>query len=128
MDEIKVFPIIIPKNKDNNVYPYFVEIPDLDGMTEGKSIADAMEMAKDYIGTYSLEQQLPKSNINMPSSSARTTVTLATVNISEYKRKNDNKVVKKNATIPNYLNELGKERGINFPEIMTNALKEKLGA
>lgn len=128
MDEIKVFPIIIPKNKDNNVYPYFVEIPDLDGMTEGKSIADAMEMAKDYIGTYSLEQQLPKSNINMPSSSARTTVTLATVNISEYKRKNDNKVVKKNTTIPNYLNELGKERGINFPEIMTNALKEKLGA
>lgn len=128
MDEIKVFPIIITENKDNNVYPYFVEIPDLDGMTEGKSIADAMEMAKDYIGTYSLEQQLPKSNINLPSSSAGTTVTLVTVNISEYKRKNDNKVVKKTITIPNYLNELGKERGINFSEVMTNALKEKLGA
>ena len=26
----------------------------------------------------------------------------------------------------NYLNELGKEHGINFSELMTNALKEKL--
>ncbi|NMV51624.1 type II toxin-antitoxin system HicB family antitoxin, partial [Lactobacillus reuteri] len=50
MDDIKVFPIIITKD-DNSDYPYFVEIPDIDGMTEGKSIADAMEMAKDYIGT-----------------------------------------------------------------------------
>lgn len=35
-------------------------------MTEGESIADAMEMAKDYIGTYSLEGQLPESNTELP--------------------------------------------------------------
>lgn len=55
MDDIKVFPIIISKNNESSDYPYFVEIPDIDGMTEGASIADAMEMAKDYIGTYSLK-------------------------------------------------------------------------
>lgn len=126
MDEIKVFPIVITKDKDNQDYPYFVEIPDIDGMTEGKSIADAMEMAKDYIGTYSLESRLPRSNTKMPKAGKNELVTLVTVNISEYQRKNDNKAIKKTITIPNYLNELGKEQDINFSEVMTNALKKKL--
>ena len=126
MDEIKVFPIIITKDEENTDYPYFVEIPDIDGMTEGKSIADAMEMAKDYIGTYSLEDKLPESNTKLPKVKDDATVTLVTVNVSEYKRKHDNKVIKKTITIPNYLNELGKENGINFSEVMTTALKEKL--
>lgn len=126
MDEIKVFPIIITEDEDGTDYPYLVDIPDIDGMTEGKSIADAMEMAKDYIGTYSLEEKLPKSNTKLPEAKDGATVTLVAVNISEYKRKNDNKVIKKAITIPNYLNELGKENGINFSEVMTNALKEKL--
>ena len=125
MDDIKVFPIIITKDDDSD-YPYFVEIPDIDGMTEGKSIADAMEMAKDYIGTYSLEDKLPESNTKLPQAKDDATVTLVTVNVSEYKRKHDNKVIKKTITIPNYLNELGKESGINFSEVMTTALKEKL--
>lgn len=128
MDEIKVFPIIITKDEDNSDYPCFVEIPDIDGMTEGKSIADAMEMAKDYIGTYSLEDKLPESNTNLPQAKDGATVTLVIVNVSEYKRKNDNKVVRKSLTIPNYLNELGIEKGVNFSEILTNALKAKLGA
>lgn len=125
MDEIKVFPIIITEDDENTDYPYFVEIPDIDGMTEGNSVADAMEMAKDYIGTYSLEEQLPESNTKLPKVKGNAIVTLVTVNISEYKRKNDNKVIKKTITIPNYLNELGKKNGINFSEVMTSALKEK---
>ncbi len=127
MDKIVVFPIIIEKNNDDKTYPYFVRIPDLDGMTEGKSIADAIEMAKDYIGTYSLENKLPQSNVKMPvKHDPKDIVTLVTVNISEYKRKNDNRAVKKTITIPSYLNELGKENQINFSELMTSALKKKL--
>lgn len=38
------FPIIIKKNKESTDYPYFVDIPDLDGMTEGKSISDAIRV------------------------------------------------------------------------------------
>lgn len=126
MDEIRVFPIIITKDKRSNEYPYFVEIPDIDGMTEGRSVADAMEMAKDYIGTFSLENKLPESNTKLPKAGEGAIVTLVTVNVSEYKRKNDNRVVKKTISIPNYLNELGKENNINFTEVMTAALKKKL--
>ena len=57
MDDIKVFPIIITKD-DNSDYPYFVEIPDIDGMTEGTSFEDAMEMVKVYIGNFSIDDKL----------------------------------------------------------------------
>lgn len=73
-------------------------------MTEGKSIADAMEMAKDYIGTFSLENDLPESNTKLPKVKEEVVVTLVTVNVSEYKRRHDNRAVKKTITIPNYLN------------------------
>ena len=125
-DNIVVFPIVISKDKDDSEYPYLVSIPDIDGMTEGKDIADAVEMAQDYIGTYSLEDELPKSNVKLPKVNNDEIATLVTVNISEYKRKNDNRVIKKTITIPNYLNELGKENGINFSEVMSNALKKEL--
>lgn len=125
IDDVVVFPIIISKNTEDTDYPYLVSIPDLDGTTEGKDIADAIEMAKDYIGTYSLEDELPKSNTQIPKTNKNEIGTLVTVNISEYKRKHDNKVIKKTITIPNYLNELGKENGINFSEVMTEALKRK---
>lgn len=89
-DQIVAFPIIITKNADRGDYPYFVEIPDLDGVTEGKSIIDAFEMTKDYIGTYSLENDLPKSNTVLPKNNSKNSLeTLVTINISEYKRKTE---------------------------------------
>lgn len=81
-DRVAVFPIIIKKNKESTDYPYFIEIPDLDGMTEGKTIPDAIEMAKDYIGTYSLESELPESNTTLPKVDKDEIATLVTVNIS----------------------------------------------
>ena len=126
-DKIVVYPIIISYEPDDSGYPYLVTIPDLDnGMTEGKSIEDAIEMAADYIGTTSLEEELPDSNYKLPKAKNNDIVTLVRVNVSEYKRKNDNKVVRKSLTIPNYLNELGIEQGINFSEVLTDALKAKL--
>ena len=88
-DQIATFPIIISKNDTDDDFPYLVKIPDLDGVTEGESITNAIEMAKDYIGTYSLENELPKSNTVLPKFNVtNSTATLVTVNVSEYKRKN----------------------------------------
>lgn len=127
-DKIVVYPIIIKYEPDDTDYPYLVTIPDLNnGMTQGKSIEDAIAMAEDFIGTTSLEEDLPASNCVLPKARQDETVTLVRVNVSEYQRKNDNKVVRKSVTIPNYLNELGQEKRINFSEVLTNALKVKLG-
>ena len=128
-DQIVVYPIIIRHDPDGTDDPYLVTIPDLkNGMTEGSSVGDAIKMGADYIGTASLVKQLPPSNYKLPKAKSDEIVTLVRVNISEYQRKHDHKVVKKTITIPNYLNELGKEQGINFFKVMTEALKEKLQA
>lgn len=83
MDKIKVFPILITKNEDDTDFPYFVEIPDIDGMTEGKSIVDAMEMAKDYLVTYSLKDQLPEPNTELPKVKDGAIAMLVSVRISK---------------------------------------------
>lgn len=102
-----------------------VEIPALDGMTEGATLLMPSKWHGDYIGTYSLSAKLPPSETTLPAVKADSLATLVTVNISAYRRRHDKKVVKKTITIPNYLNELGKEQQVNFSELMTQALKEK---
>ena len=59
-DKIITLPVII-KHTKNSDYPYFARILAIDGMTEGKDITDAKNIAMDYIGTYSLVHDLPKS-------------------------------------------------------------------
>lgn len=44
-----------------------------------------------------------------------------------YRRANDMRAVRKNVTIPNYLNELAVKAGINFSQVLQEGLKQCLG-
>lgn len=127
-DNFVVFPIIIEPVFDDGKKHYLITIPDLDRMTQAYSIPEAIEMGQDLIGAIALVKKLPKSNVNLPKVDKPKIATLVTVNISKYKRENDDRVVKKTLTIPNYLNELGKKDKINFSQVLTDALKQKLNA
>lgn len=127
--DVVVYPIVISYDPKEVEYPYFVEIPAVNGFTEGTSLEDAIKMAEDYIGSLSLSgKPMPKSIYTLPKADNGDTVTLVRVDLAKYKREHDNKLVKKTLTIPNYLNELGQEEGINFSAVLTAALKEKLHA
>ena len=43
-------------------------------------------------------------------------------------RQNHIRIVRKNVSIPEYLNVLGKKQGLNFSEVLTEALHDKLNA
>ena len=45
----------------------------------------------------------------------------------EYQRKNNNKAIKKTLSIPEWLNELAVAKGINFSQVLQDALKAELG-
>ena len=45
------YPVIFTKLNDAKD-TYLIEIPDLKGITEGYGLADAIKMARDYIGCY----------------------------------------------------------------------------
>ena len=53
-------------------------------------------------------------------------VTLVDVDFDEYRRRNENRAVRKNVTIPSWLNERAEEAGVNFSAVMQDALKARL--
>ena len=127
-----VYPVILNYEKDSSGYDYFVTIPDFDGYTQGKNIADAIDMARDYIGNMLMEyekegKEFPTSNSIKYELKENDTETLVDIDFNRFKAQSKNIVVKKTLSIPKYLNELGTNAGINFSQTLTEALKEKLG-
>lgn len=122
------YPILItPAGSD-----YVVYVPGLDINTQGASIADAMEMARDAIGMWGCYEQDEKRQIPAPGSQADVhaapgeIVTLVDVDFDEYRRRHENRVIRKNVTIPSWLNERAEEAGINFSAALQAALKAQL--
>ena len=131
-----VYPVLISKNKND----YLVYIPDIDCMTEGSSFYDAIYMARDLLGTWSLDNQLPepstvKEAIRIAKKKADDEdftwsagePVYVDIDTEDYRRKLNTKSVKKNCTIPFWLNEKAEAAGINFSRILQDALIEKLG-
>lgn len=54
-------------------------------------------------------------------------VTLVDVDFAEYRKKVDNKAVKKNCTIPYWLNVEAEKAGINYSKVLQEALMNILG-
>ena len=123
----KVYPIIIKDTEGD----YYVRIPDFDIATQGTDIADAIYMARDAIGLVGIDmedddKELPKPYSKKEKIEEGDIYTLVDVDFSEYRRKHENRSIKKNCTIPSWLNEEAKNAGINFSKVLQEALIDKL--
>ncbi len=119
------YPITI--TKDGNFY--VVYIPDFDINTQGETIAEAMGMARDAIGICGCTLEDEKREIPAPSDMEAykgDIVTLVDVDFKEYRRKNEMRTVRKNVTIPSWLNEEAERAGINFSALLTAAIQSEL--
>lgn len=47
-------------------------------------------------------------------------------NLAAYRKANDLKTIRKNVTLPSWLNSVAEEAGINFSQILQEGLKKKL--
>lgn len=125
-----VFPVVISKEKSDKYFDVYV--PDLEINTEGETIADSIEMARDAIGLKCLclgdvREKIPNaSELNSVSHSENEFVTLVDVDLDEYRKKNATKVVRRNVTIPSWINYEAEKSGINVSAVLTNALKQEL--
>ena len=123
-----VYPIILtPVEKGFTVY-----IPDFDIYTQGDDLSEAIVMARDAIGLMGIDMQDDGKDLPAPTDAKAVkaaegdTVTLVDVDFVEYRRKNDMKVVKKNCTIPSWLNFEAEKANINFSQALQAALKREL--
>lgn len=111
---------------------YVVYIPDFDANTQGTTIAEAMEMARDAIGMLGCYLQDEKKPIPAPSSldlidrQECDIVSLVDIDFDEYRRKHEMRTVRKNVTIPSWLNEAAEAANVNFSAILQKALKSEL--
>lgn len=122
------YPIILKRTDAG----YYVEIPDFDVGTQGDSIAEAMEMARDAIGLMGIDMEDDGKSIPEPYTSTITKeeddlLTLVDIDFMEYRRKVDNKAVKKNCTIPYWMSVEADKEGINYSRVLQDAIANILG-
>jgi len=122
-----VYPALFSPWEDGDGYT--VEFPDLPGcVTEGSTLADAILMAEDAASGWVLDE-LEGGN---PVPSARSAadipagkdefVNLLVLDMDAYAEKYGSKAVRKNLTIPAWLNTFAEKHSVNFSQVLTDAL------
>ena len=124
----KVYPIILtPEDEGFSVY-----IQDFDANTQGETMTEAIEMARDAIGILGIDledenRELPESSdIKQIKAKLNDIISLVDVDFSEYRRKNEMRAVKKNCTLPGWLSYEAEKANINFSAVLQAALKNEL--
>ena len=134
----QVYPVIFtPLNDKKDTV--LIEVPDWEILTEGYGMADAVEMARDAIGLKGItyedkEKKFPEaSSINEIDTSKGTFaedgecyVSFVDIDFTEYRRRVDNKTVRRNVTLPNWLNQEAEKAHINVSRVLQEALILKL--
>lgn len=113
---------------------YCVTFPDLPGcVTQGNNLADAIIMAVDAASGWILDEledgnPEPKtsklSDIKMENEDDF--VNLVALNMDSYAENYGQKAIRKNCTIPAWLNTMSEKENINFSAVLQEALVEKL--
>jgi Uncharacterized conserved protein len=122
-----VYPVIFEKDEDK----IGVKVPDVKGCyTFGDDLPDAMEMAADALSQFLASMEDHKEAIPVPSEldKINTTgiVTLILADTDEWRKQFDNKAVKKTLSIPSWLNKKAESAGVNFSQILQDALKDAI--
>lgn len=124
----QAYPITI--QKDENYFVVYV--PDFEINTQGETVAEAMEMARDAIGMCGCYKQDEGQKIPVPSDMASVAhgdgeiLTLVDVDFDEYRKKHEMRTIRKNVSIPSWLNEEAERANINFSAVLQKALKSAL--
>ena len=124
-----VYPVIFEKAEEGG---YNVKVPDIPGTyTCGDDMADAIFMASDAIAMMLADYEDEGKPVPTPSeiSAIKTdgTVSLVLADTDEWRRLVDNKAVKKTLSIPSWLNTKAEKAGVNFSQVLKDALMGLLG-
>lgn len=122
-----VYPVVFTKLEDGG---YMAYVPDLQINTQGEDLPEAISMARDAIGLVGIDMEddgkpfpTPSSNVDHP---ADAIVSLVDVDLLAYRRANERKTVRRNVTLPSWLNAAANEAGLNVSAILQAALKQRL--
>ncbi|MDP2857274.1 MAG: type II toxin-antitoxin system HicB family antitoxin [Bacillota bacterium] len=111
-----------------------VAFPDLPGCyTNAKTSEEAMKMAKDALGLHLYGMEQDGDPIPPPSDPASIAlqpgeaIVFVEIFMPLVRDMLEERAVKKTLTIPEWLNDLAEERGVNFSQVLQSGLKQCLG-
>ena len=132
---IRLYPVIFIKTKKE----VLVEVPDFDVQTFGKDMKEALYMARDIIGLMGSEYILKKKKIPIPSDIEKVNAKIfkkegksikmfVDVDIENYALRENNKTVRRNISIPKWLDVKIRDMKINVSKLLTEVLEQKVAA
>ena len=125
----QVYPVILHPEVEGG---FSVSVPDLKIGTQGETIAESIDMARDAIGLWGICEQdegrvIPEPSGLTPEHEEGEVVTLVDIDFDAYRRAHDMRTIRKNVTIPSYLNDLAERAGVNFSQVLQDGLKQGPG-
>jgi predicted RNase H-like HicB family nuclease len=115
--------------QDEETGRYTVEVPDLPGcVTGGATLPDAILMAEDAASGWVLDELEdgkpipPATPVQAVVPDAGGFVSVLALDMDAYAEKYGNAAVRKNCTIPAWLNTFAEARHINFSKVLTDGL------
>lgn len=129
-----VYPAILKPFSDG-AKGFTVNVPDLPGcVTEGDSMADAILMGTDAASGWILDEWESGRDVPPPSDPKKLEIgeagiiTLLALDMDSYAEKYGSKAIRKNLTIPAYMNTYAEIHELNFSKLLQSAIAEKMKA
>lgn len=123
-----VYPVVFTPLGDGG---YMAFVPDLEINTSGSSLADAIAMARDAIGIIGIDMEDDGKPFPDPSAQVDhedgELVSLVDVDLTAYRRSIEKKTVRRNVSLPSWLNSAAEAAGLNVSAVLQSALKQQLG-
>lgn len=124
------YPALFHQAEEGGFWISFPDFPEC--MTQGEDMEEAYEMAVDALGLCITD--LLKEKAELPSASkpcdiekSKDSVLLVVeFDMEAYRRKHNSKAVKKTLSIPEWLNEEAMALGINFSQVLQEALMQRI--
>ena len=123
------YPALFHKSEEGGFWISFPDFPEC--FTEGDDMKQAYEMTVEALGLALVNRKAEKEEIPDPSDLDKIqnedgTIVIVEFDMLEYQRKHNSKAVKKTLSIPEWLNEEAVSMGVNFSQVLQEALMSKL--
>ncbi len=123
------YPAVFHKAEEGGFWISFPDIPEC--LTEGDDFSQAYRMATEALGLALVSRKKEHLELPLPSApdSIQTeggTLVVIEFNMLEYMKKHNSRAVKKTLSIPEWLNEEAIDLGLNFSQILQEALLAKI--
>ena len=124
-----VYPIIMTKIPEG----YAVHCPDIIFDTFGKDLPSAISKARDALGLMGIDMEDDEKPFPIPTPLEKISlgkneiVTLVDSDLTEYRKANERRTVRRNVSLPSWLDYEAEKAGLNVSAVLQEALKVKLG-